>query len=128
MNSPEKFATALVSLALVRNGYSTYKDVPCGGGYRADILAIRAIGGKEEERFAVEVKALRDRSTIPMQLDKLRDQYRSKLEHTVYFAFLIDNEAMLLVDPELHNRLRFIDDEISIGVIPVEAMESGVQA
>lgn len=30
MRSPEKFATSLVSLALVRNGYITYKDVPCG--------------------------------------------------------------------------------------------------
>lgn len=128
MNSPEKFATALVSLALVRNGYSTYKDVPYGGPHHADILAIRTLGATEEERFVVVVRALRDRSTMPGQLDNLRDQYCSELEHTIYFAFLIDSEALLLVDAELLDRMRFIDEEISIDVIPAEALASGVHA
>lgn len=128
MRSPEKFATSLVSLALVRNGYLTYKDVPCGGHLSADILATRTQGDNQEETFVVEVKALRDRGAVPVQLERLRDEYRSAFAHTVFFAFLIDSEEVLLVDPELHERMRFLDDDISLEVISGEAMASGLQA
>ena len=128
MRSPEKFATSLVLLALVRNGYITYKDVPCRGRFSADILATRMRGDNEEETFVVEVKALRDRGTIPGQLERLRDEYRLAFMHTVFFAFLIDSEEVLLVDPELHERMRFLDDGIRLEVISGESVASGLTA
>lgn len=127
MRSPEKFATSLVSLALVRNGYITYKDVPCGGRFSADILATRMRSDNKEETFVVAIKALRDRDAIPGQLDRLRDDYRSACAHAVFFAFLIDSEEVLLVDPELHERMRFLDEDISLEVISGESIASGLQ-
>lgn len=46
MNSPEKSAASLVASALVRNGYSTYKDAPVDGHLRAEL--------SERMRFADE--------------------------------------------------------------------------
>ncbi|MPQ57218.1 hypothetical protein [Duganella sp. FT27W] len=44
-----------------------------------------------------------------------------------FFAFLIDSEEVLLVDPELHERMRFLDEDISLEVISGESIASGLQ-
>lgn len=51
MDISKNFAESLVSLALSRNGYKTYKGVPPGMGQEADILVVG-----QGERFAVQVK------------------------------------------------------------------------
>ncbi|WP_296000174.1 hypothetical protein [Rugamonas sp.] len=120
MNSPEKFATSLVSLALVRKGYVTSKDVPYRDQFRADILAVGKDQDKREETFIVEVKAIRGRQFAPEQVDILREQYRSDFDIPVYFALFIDSDSVLMVDDELHKRMLFSDEEIRLEVIPQE--------
>jgi hypothetical protein len=118
-NNSEKFATSLISLALVRNGYETFKDVPGGGEHRTAILVVgKGAEKKTEETFIVEVKVIRDENSIPRQLDNLRDQYRSALANTVYLAFFIDSEGRLIVDDALCQRMRFVDDEIRLETLP----------
>lgn len=125
MNNPEKFATSLVSLALVRSGYATSKEVRRGGEIRADILAVSENNDTEAETFVVEVKAIRDRHSIPERLDVLRERYRSVFGVTVYLAFFVDSDDLLIVDDELRKRMRFSDEEIRLEAIPRKVLASG---
>jgi len=115
----EQFAISLISLALVRNGYRTCNEVEVEGSARADILA--ALGDETGERFVVEVKAIRDRRSLPQQLDSLREKYRSLFGVSAFLAFFIDQDDLLLVDEQLEKRMRFSDDEVSLEVIGQEA-------
>lgn len=128
MNSPEKFAASLVALALVRNGYSTYKDAPVDGHLRADVLVVRPSGTQAEDSFIVEVKAVRGRAAIPRRLEDLRTHYRTAFGQTVFLAFFVDTENVLIVDAELSERMRFADEEVRLDVLPASALAAGTQA
>ena len=117
MTISDKFAVSLVSLALLKNGYRTYKGVPPGSGAEADILVV----GKGE-KFAVEVRVLNHHEPIPDLLEKLRSQLQAELGATTYFAFLVDQETRLLVDVELRKRMHFHDEKISLEELPIAVM------
>lgn len=116
MSNAEKFATSLVALALVRNGYEIIKDIPDHGRDGVAILAVGNVEGKinSEETFAVAIKVVRGQNAIPVHLDELRAQHRSPFARTVYFAFFVDKEKLLIVDDELQQRMRFRDEEIRL--------------
>jgi hypothetical protein len=113
INSPERFAISLVSLALARQGYTTTKEIRYGKSLHADILAVKEIDNIEET-FIVEVKAVSSLKLIPEDIDVLREQNSTSFGVTVYFAFFIDRDSLLIVDDELEKRMRFFDDEIRL--------------
>ncbi|MYM68777.1 hypothetical protein GTP45_18330 [Pseudoduganella sp. FT55W] len=113
MDIPHNFAVSLVSLALVRNGYRTYKDVPPGMGEEADILAVG-----NGEKFAVQVSVLKSHSAIPAQLERQRAACEAAFGTPTYFAFLADGETLLLVGAALHQRMRFRDNDVRLDEIP----------
>jgi hypothetical protein len=114
MTISDKFAVSLVSLALLKKGYSTYKGVPPGMGAEADILVVG-----NGERFAVEVKVLDHIKAMPRRLEELREQLQTELGATTYFAFLVDQETRLLVDRELLKRMHFHDKEVRLEELPM---------
>lgn len=124
MSNAEKFATSLVALALVRNGYEIIKDIP---GRVRDGVAILAVGNvagdiSSEETFAVAIKVVRGQNAVPVHLDDLRAKHRSPFARTVYFAFFVDKEKLLIVDDELHQRMRFHDEEIRLEALSAMPM------
>jgi hypothetical protein len=115
MDIANKLALSLVSLALAKNGYRTYKGVPPGMGREADILAIG-----HGERFAVQVAVLERSQSIPRQLEGLRSKYQAEFGTPTFFAFLADGETVLLVDAALHQRMRFQNETIRLEALPAE--------
>lgn len=113
MNISEKFAESLVSLGLSRRGYKTYASVPPGMGEEADILAVG-----QGEKFAVQVKVLKSRHLIPKQLECERLKYKEAFGTPTYFAFLVDDETLLLVDAALRQRMQFRDNQVSLEDLP----------
>lgn len=123
MNSPEKFAISLVSLALLRKGYVTSSEVQLSSNERADILAVRD-DGQDQERFVVEVECVTGRDSIPEELDGCRKRLSNAFGLATYLAFFIDKEDILIVDEELHKRMRFIDEEVRLETIPRKVLAS----
>lgn len=109
MNISKNFAESLVSLALSKRGYKTYKRVPPGMGPEADILAVG-----QGEKFAVQVEVLKTRDLIPKQLERERTKYLSAFGTPTYFAFLVDDERFLLVDTALCQRMSFRDEQVRL--------------
>lgn len=126
MNSPEKFAVSLISLALLRKGYVTSKEVLLSSDEHADILAIRGANDKAEEKFAVEVRCLPGRDAIPEELDRLRMRFAEEFGVTTYLAFFIDKDDLLIVDDELRKRMRFIDEEVHLQTMPSKVLASNL--
>ncbi|NYE64142.1 hypothetical protein FHW58_005377 [Duganella sp. 1224] len=120
MDSPEKFATSLISLALVRKGYTTSKEIRYGNGLRADLFAVGKIGDVEEN-FVVEVRAIPDHRSTPPKPDALRARYKAAFGVTVYLAFFVDKEDLLIVDDQLQKRMRFSDEQIRLEPISLQA-------
>jgi hypothetical protein len=120
MSHSKKFATSLVSLALVRNGYSTSTEFKYVGNLCADILAVGEHQGAQPETFIVEIMAVRDRASIPEPLEVFRQKYSTLFGVTVYLAFFVDSDDLLIVDDELRKRMRFNDAEVRLEVIPPE--------
>jgi len=116
MDISKNFAESLVSLALSRNGYKTYKGVPPGMGQEADILVVG-----QGERFAVQVKVLKSRYLIPRHLERARMKYTAAFGTPTYFAFLVDDERFLLTDAALCQRMRFRDAQVRLEELPSEA-------
>jgi hypothetical protein len=117
MNNSEKFAVSLVSLALARNRYVTSKNVQLSHVACADILAVRGSDDTDDERFAVQVKALPDRDAVPRAIKVWGNIVSDLFGLTTYLAFFIENENILLVDDELRNRMRFTDEEVRLETI-----------
>lgn len=109
MSLSYKFAVSLVSLALLKHGYRTYKNVPPGFGAETDLLAVG-----HGEKFAVEISVLTHRGAIPRSLEQLRNRCENEFGATTYFAFLVERDTRLLVDPELHKRMLFSDEEVML--------------
>lgn len=115
MTISDRFAVSLVSLALLKRGYRTYKNVPPGIGAEADLLAVG-----HGEKFAVEISVLAHEEAIPHALEHRRKQCEGEFGVPTYFAFLVDRDTRLLVDPELHKRMLFSDEEVTLDELELQ--------
>jgi len=117
LNAPEFFATSLVSLALIRKGYTATKDVVLPNGCEADLIATRSDPELGDTLFVVEVKAVADERRIPEGIEKIREAYARKFGIKAHVAYFIDSSDTLIVDDELAQEMSFSDPDVTLKTI-----------
>ncbi len=114
----EKFATSLISLALIRNGYQTQMEVRLGQNSMADLVAMKpTVENEEQEVFAVEVKWVSSlEKGLTSDLMHWRDETSKRIGMPLYMAFVMGDGSSLKVEDELKKRMLFSSEELEVSI------------